>query len=267
MAKSNEQKFLSDIRQATKKSLKKQISNFKKEINKYFRKQLKAYLNEIKNLDLNIEDNKKTKREKIEKIDIDIPEAEKQLRKVWEWFLKTLAIKWMADLLTKADIWLSFWIDDLYAVEFAKERAWKMITKVNNTTKKIVNWIINTWLNTKEDFTTIAKNIRTKFVGFSKFRSELIASNELKSAYEEWKQAQSKDFEKRSWNTMYKKWITQWDSRVTDECRSDAWAWWIPINEDFPTGHERPPRFPWCRCSLQHISKNVLNIEWIKPLK
>ncbi len=254
---SKEKAFLRQIRRAQKPSLKKYILKFKKELDKYFRKQLKAYLKELKDQNIEIIDQKKIK---IQKIDIDIPEAERLLTKVWTKLLFTASIKAMADLLDEVKVDLSFWIDDLYALEFAKERAWSMITKVNNTTKKEINWILNTWLKSGKDYPTLAKQIRKKFVWFSKFRSELIASNELKSAYEQWKLAQGKDFEKRSWADMYKKWVTQWDNRVTDECKNDSGVWWIPIDEDFPTGHERPPRFPWCRCGLEYLSWEVLKV-------
>jgi len=102
---SKEKAFLRQIRRAQKPSLKKYILKFKKELDKYFRKQLKAYLKELKDQNIEIIDQKKIK---IQKIDIDIPEAERLLTKVWTKLLFTASIKAMADLLDEVKVDLSF---------------------------------------------------------------------------------------------------------------------------------------------------------------
>lgn len=44
-------------------------------------------------------------------------------------------------------------------------------------------------------------------------------------------------------------WLTVGDSRVSDGCRANEAAGWIPLDQAFPSGHMRPLRFPGCRCT------------------
>ena len=49
-----------------------------------------------------------------------------------------------------------------------------------------------------------------------------------------------------------KRWDDSGDSRVTDECLENAAQRWIGIREQFHSGHQKPPRFPRCRCVIEY---------------
>lgn len=48
----------------------------------------------------------------------------------------------------------------------------------------------------------------------------------------------------------YKRWIHSADSTVSDGCLENGFAGWIPVNQEFPSGHKHPSRHPRCRCAL-----------------
>ena len=45
-----------------------------------------------------------------------------------------------------------------------------------------------------------------------------------------------------------KSWLTLGDDRVSDICRTNAAAGWIPLQQSYPSGHERPLGHVACRC-------------------
>jgi hypothetical protein len=47
-------------------------------------------------------------------------------------------------------------------------------------------------------------------------------------------------------------WITAQDHRVCIACQQNQWAGWIPIDVLFPSGHDRPPAHPRCRCAARY---------------
>lgn len=49
---------------------------------------------------------------------------------------------------------------------------------------------------------------------------------------------------------MEKSWDTTKDGKVSAGCAENAAAGWLPLEGAFPSGHQRPLRFPGCRCDL-----------------
>lgn len=52
-------------------------------------------------------------------------------------------------------------------------------------------------------------------------------------------------------NAMEKSWSDVGDGRVSDGCLLNSADGWIPLDNEFNSGDERPPRFPGCRCGAQ----------------
>jgi SPP1 gp7 family putative phage head morphogenesis protein len=46
-----------------------------------------------------------------------------------------------------------------------------------------------------------------------------------------------------------KEWITAGDDKVSDGCKENGAVGVIPFDNAFPSGDQRPPRFPGCRCA------------------
>jgi hypothetical protein len=58
---------------------------------------------------------------------------------------------------------------------------------------------------------------------------------------------------------MEKRWLTVGDDRVSDGCKDNQRAGWIALNDAFPSGDDRPLRFPGCRCVVQYRRKAGVN--------
>ena len=194
------------------------------------------------------------------KAEWSLQEASEDLQKV---FIDTLIISQKKSaqlLLNDFGVGADFLISDEIALEYAQNRAGEMITAINATTEKTINWIITKGIEQWADYTQIADAIQDKFVDFSKYRAELIAVNEIWNAYETGKVVQATDYWIRTNQQMVKRWVTQWDDRVTDECESNEGDDWINLESSFSSGDDQPPRFPWCRCYLKHKTKEMLLI-------
>lgn len=85
------------------------------------------------------------------------------------------------------------------------------------------------------------------------YRSQLIARTEISNGVNT---AQMADITSRVETgdlpeEMEKRWSTINDDVVSDGCLENQADGWIPLDGTFTSGHERPPRFPSCRCGLQ----------------
>lgn len=85
------------------------------------------------------------------------------------------------------------------------------------------------------------------------YRAQLIARTEMSNGINT---AQMADMNARIERgdlpqAMEKRWSTVGDDRVSAKCQDNENDGWIYIKDAFTSGHERPPRFPGCRCGLQ----------------
>lgn len=244
-------KYVKLIRRFQIDELKPKLRKFKKEINKFFRKQMFFYIDNIK----------------IKKI--SLKEIDEKMLAIWQAWLLDVYFSWVEEARNQIKIESWFNIKDKNAEKWAKTNAWINLKKVNQTTEKKINNIIQEWIEKWKDKNQIAKEIKTEFTNFSQYRSELIAINELWTAYEQGKKEQAQEFEKRSKTKMYKNWVSHRDAKTTQPClhndtkENPKTKNWIRINQDFSSWNSKPPRFPWCRCFLKYASEDSLKIQWI----
>jgi len=59
----------------------------------------------------------------------------------------------------------------------------------------------------------------------------------------------------------WKMWITAADERVSDICRNNQSAGPVAAKDQFPSGHDRPPGHPNCRCTLGWAISNAMKEE------
>jgi hypothetical protein len=83
-------------------------------------------------------------------------------------------------------------------------------------------------------------------------RAELIANNEMRRAMSEGEKQVM-----QSRGAQYKTWQTHADSKVSDGCEANQAQGPIPIDEPFQSGHDTPPRFPGCRCTVSFLFDEV----------
>lgn len=134
----------------------------------------------------------------------------------------------------------------------ANLHAGELITGINETTRVRINKLITKALDEGMSKYELKEILKTDF-GFSEYRANLIARNELKRAYIQGQKIQFAQRQKESWMRGYKDWISHRDDRVTELCFLNDMAWTIPFDDIFPSEDMEPPRFPWCRCSIAYF--------------
>lgn len=151
--------------------------------------------------------------------------------------------------------WVS--LPNLRARAYAKKHAAEAVTQINDVTRKEIARIVNDGVKSGTSYNDIAKAIKSKFEEFAvpspqkhiPNRAVLVAVTELANAYCEGN-AQVGDYLQSNGVKMMKAWQTLEDDRVSDGCKENEKAGWIPIDKEFPSGHMHPPRFPGCRCDF-----------------
>ena len=151
--------------------------------------------------------------------------------------------------------WVS--LPNLRARAYAKKHAAEAVTQINDVTRKEIARIVSDGVKSGTSYNDIAKAIKSKFEEFAvpspqkhiPNRAVLVAVTELANAYCEGN-AQVGDYLQSNGIKMMKAWQTLEDDRVSDGCKENEQAGWIPIDKEFPSGHMHPPRFPGCRCDF-----------------
>jgi hypothetical protein len=77
-------------------------------------------------------------------------------------------------------------------------------------------------------------------------RAELIARDQMNTAMSAGEHELMKEAGAR-----WKRWSDTGDGKVSDGCKANSAAGWIPIDEPYPSGHQHPTRQPRCRCGQQ----------------
>ena len=228
------------------------IIELRKWLRKYFKIQKEIILKDLKS-DMELSENI------FKSLSEDEQNAQDDLKKILELITTKMTTKGAEMLLKNLNIDSSFWIEDFIALEYSKQHSWALITQIDKTTKKQINSIINTWLQEWADYTQLSKAISNRFKSFSKYRANVIAINEVAKAYEYWKITQAKEYSWRTWNNMVKKWITQWDWKVSSACKTCANDWWISVDKLFTWWFDTPPETHInCRCYCKYDVKNNL---------
>lgn len=139
-----------------------------------------------------------------------------------------------------------------------RRRAAARITGIDATTRELLMTLIEQAIGENWAYTALARAIRKLFADFGRAvpqrhlrdRAELIAVTEIGQAYIDGQLDQAERLAARG-AQIEKSWLTVGDDRVSDGCRANEAAKWIPFAQTFPSGHAGPLRFPGCRCALQ----------------
>lgn len=166
-------------------------------------------------------------------------------------------IKTGRDLAPGVDVNIAFNLDNPRAVNWFSQHGGsiKYIGDIQNTTKKQLITVTQKALNENQTYDQLAKAIRATFdkfeggEGITQARAKRIAVNEIGNAYEAGNRGFIDELVTQVPGTkMEKYWANSGDERVTDGCLANSAAGWIPLTEQFPSGHQQPMRFPACRC-------------------
>ncbi len=151
----------------------------------------------------------------------------------------------------------SFDLEAPEAVSFLKGRAAERVKLINETTRAELKVLLANAMEQGWSYDKTARAIREKFEGFAgkrpqkhiQSRAHLVAVQESGEAYEHGTLTAGKKLADAGL-VMEKSWLTTGDSRVSALCRGNQGAGWIPLEDAFPSGHDRPLGHVACRCTL-----------------
>ncbi len=143
------------------------------------------------------------------------------------------------------------------ALAAIKGRAAAAVTEIDATTREEIARIVTQGMEEGYSYQKVARQIVAKYEEFGvgkpqahiRNRAELIAVTEAAEAYETGNRLVIDEMVAVGLE-MEKSWSTVGDDRVSDGCRTNGQAGWIPVDEPFPSGHQHAPRFPGCRCAI-----------------
>ncbi len=152
---------------------------------------------------------------------------------------------------------LAFDLKNPRAVAFLDKYGARRVTKIEETTRDYLNTLLKKAVEEGWSAKKTAEAIIARYEEFAigkpqahiQSRAHLIAVTETGEAYAEANMMVAQDLQDAG-ITMEKFWSTVGDSKVSKGCHENEKAGWISLNKDFPSGHQRPLRFPGCRCDL-----------------
>lgn len=168
-----------------------------------------------------------------------------------------------AHLIAEIGMNISFDLKNPRAVTYLEKYGAAQVTKINETTREYLNTIMTQAGNEGWSYQRTAEAITDRFAEFAigkpqahiDSRAHLIAVTETGNAYAEGNLMVAKDLQEAGIN-MEKAWSTVGDDRVSAECKANEDQGYIAIDKPFLSGHQRPLRFPGCRCDLLTRVKN-----------
>ena len=131
------------------------------------------------------------------------------------------------------------------AFEYAGKHCAQLVTKMDEETRDSLAQVIKQGIEDKRGIDGLARDIRNQFDDMTKNRATVIARTETADALEQGFMDRAKDL-----GVNGKEWIVTEPCPI---CEDNANAGVIGINEEFPSGHQRPPAHPNCRCALAPV--------------
>jgi len=151
----------------------------------------------------------------------------------------------------------AFNLENPRAVTYLKNYGAKLVKQVNETTRDYIKTVVTQGVEQGWSYNKIAAAITERYKEFAvgrpqehiDSRAHLIAVTESGNAYSESTLIVGMDLSDAGIE-MVKSQLTVGDLKVSEECRANSAQGWIPINQEFQSGHQRPLIHPACRCSL-----------------
>jgi hypothetical protein len=113
----------------------------------------------------------------------------------------------------------------------------------------------------KDDPNRAEREVERLYNRKKNYRAQLIARTEMMTAINnaQLQAAMKAESEGRTVGPTMKLWSNVGDDRVSDGCQTNSNDNWIPIGQAFWSGHDAPPRFPGCRCTLMYRSQRSVD--------
>lgn len=152
---------------------------------------------------------------------------------------------------------LSFALKNPRAVAWLQDYGASRVTLINEATREYIKSVVVQGVQEGWSYDRMARAITERYSEFAvgrpqehiKSRAHLVSITECGDAYCEANRIIGEELQNAGVETE-KRWSTIADDRVSNGCQANADAGWIPFGQPFPSGHQRPLRFPGCRCDL-----------------
>ncbi len=143
--------------------------------------------------------------------------------------------------------------DDL-AADYAETRGARLLRvdgdlNIVNQTRTRVNSLVTQTIERGDSLGTLQKSLREDFA-FSPERARVVSRTETATA-----QGQGAKQAAVAQGFNEKRWITQGDDIVSEECLANEAQGWIKIGDPFDSGVDTIPQHPNCRCNVRHRLK------------
>lgn len=167
----------------------------------------------------------------------------------------------MTAAVTELDLETTFDLAHPEAVAYLEQKGATRVTKIRDTTRDRLRTLLTRAADEGWSYARTAREISALYrsmagpqrgvaqVEHLRSRAEAIAVFELGDAYEHGNMLVAKDLQ-ASGLEMQKKWLSVGDDRVRPEHRANQEQGWIPLDDAFQDGNDRPPSDPGCRCTL-----------------
>lgn len=160
---------------------------------------------------------------------------------------------------------ISFNLSNQRAENWIIDNGAKLVTNVNETTRFGIKNVVKKGIKAGDSYDTMAKAITQRYKEFAigkpqlhiRSRAHLVAITETGNAYEAGAREGAKQADAIGL-TMEKKWSTTGDNKVSEGCIDNENESWIPIDTPHSSGHDRPLRFPGCRCAELYRRKKTV---------
>lgn len=164
-----------------------------------------------------------------------------------------------SEVIAQIGVDYAFGLANPRAVAYLDAHGYGLISQIDSVTRGNIATIVSNGTAEGWSYNRMAREISSLYremaVGRPQqhidSRAHLIAVTEAGNGYEEGNLAVVRDLEDAGLR-MEKKWLTVGDDRVSDGCQANQDEGWIPVAQTFQSGHQRPLRFPGCRCTTEY---------------
>ena len=160
---------------------------------------------------------------------------------------------------------ISFNLSNQRAEDWIIDNGAKLVTNVNETSRFRIKNIVKKGLRAGDSYDDIAAAITKRYKEFAigkpqlhiRSRAHLVAITETGNASEAGAREGALQANAAGLN-MEKMWSDTGDNKVSELCVVNNNQSWIPIDQPHASGHDRPLRFPGCRCAELYRRKKTV---------
>ena len=152
------------------------------------------------------------------------------------------------EALADVEVGIDFDLSNPRAVDYLTNYAANLVKGLNDTSKMQMRTLLTQAVDEGWSYGKTATAIRQEFVDFSRQRALMISVNEAGNAYEHGNLLVAQELADTGLE-MEKSWLRGGNAEC-EICGPNSDERWIPLEQAFSSGHDRPMGHPHCLCSM-----------------